>query len=129
LARRRRRPEPTDNAHYREREDVFHGDWHARFFERVRQDIDHVQSVTFSVRTDEFRLARTKQELNDLQGSWSLGKYDRRALDDVINALQRVVADNRLRPRDRDMLTDDLNRLREFRDLEGGASSPTQFDV
>lgn len=34
---------------------------------------------------------------------------------DVIDALSRVVRDNRLPPRDRDVLSDDLNRMREFR--------------
>ncbi len=108
------------DAYYREREDAFRGgDWHARFFERVRRDIEHTESGTFPISGDEYRLARTKQELNELQNSWASGNYDRRALDDVIGAMQRVVADNRLNPRDRDVLNDDLNRLREFRDRNG----------
>jgi hypothetical protein len=44
------------------------------------------------------------------------GQYDQPELDEVIAALQRVVADNRLTPRDRDILTDDLNRMREYRE-------------
>ena len=42
------------------------------------------------------------------------GRYDRRQLDDVVKALSQVVADNRLMPRDRDVLNDDLKRLRDF---------------
>jgi hypothetical protein len=90
--------------------------WTNRLFERVRQDIDHVQSATPIFSGDQFRLSRTKQELNELQNGAASGRFDDRDLDDVINALQRVVADNRLSGRDREMLSDDLNRLREYRE-------------
>lgn len=107
------------DAFYRDRDDVYRGDWHGRFFERVRMDLEHVQSVTFPIGGDQYRLARTKQELNELQSSWTNGSYNRRSLDDVINAMTRVLADNRLSGRDRDVLGDDLNRLRDFRDRRG----------
>ncbi len=110
---------PDREDYYRQRDEAFHGDWHARFFERVRQDLDHIQAATFPIGGDQYRLQRTKQELNELQSSWASGNYDRRSLDDVIGAMTRVLADNRLRPRDRDVLNDDLNRLREFRDRNG----------
>ena len=42
--------------------------------------------------------------------------YDERDLDDVIGVLARVVSDNRMAPRDRDILTDDLSRLRDYRE-------------
>ena len=90
--------------------------WTNRLFERIRQDIDHVQSGTPIFSGDQFRLSRTKQELNELQNNAAGGRFDDRDLDDVINALQRVVADNRLFGRDREMLSDDLNRLREYRE-------------
>jgi hypothetical protein len=44
------------------------------------------------------------------------GRYDERQLDEVMGALRAVVQENRLQGRDRDVLSDDLNRLREFRD-------------
>jgi hypothetical protein len=44
------------------------------------------------------------------------GRYDERELDDVMKAMRRVVNDNRLAPRDRDLLSDDLNKLRDFRE-------------
>jgi hypothetical protein len=65
---------------------------------------------------DQFRLARTKQELNELQSSAASGRFDAKDLDDAINALQRLVADNRLSDRDRAMLNDDINRMREYRE-------------
>ena len=102
--------------YHQDREDWFRREnWRDRFFERVREDIDHVQSVTFPFSNDQYRLARTKEELNELQGGMASGRYNERDLDDVIAALARVVQDNRLGYRDREILTDDLNRLREFR--------------
>ncbi len=110
----RDRREP--DAYYREREQWFRGrDWQRNFFDRVRGDIDYVQSVTFPRGGDEFRLERVKQELNELQSKLAAGRYDERELDDVIGAMQKVLMDNRLARRDRDVLSDDLNRMRDFR--------------
>jgi uncharacterized protein YfkK (UPF0435 family) len=64
-------------------------------------------------------LARVVQQLDELQGKLAARRYDQRELDDVIDAMQRVVRDNRLSPRDRDALTDDLSRMREFRSRRG----------
>jgi hypothetical protein len=99
------------------REDRGEGYWAGHLFDRVRADIDHIQAMTPVFSTDEFRLARAKQELSELQRSAAAGKFDGdRDLDDVISALQRVVSDNRMPARDRDLLSDDLNRLREFKE-------------
>jgi hypothetical protein len=106
-----------DDAFYRDRDDAFRGNnWRGRLFARIREDLDHAQRTTFPVGRDEFRIVRVLEQLNELQDMQSRGRYDRRELDDVIESMRRVVADNRLRPRDRDMLNDDLNRLQDFRD-------------
>lgn len=98
-------------------EDRGEGYWAGHLFDRVRADLDHVQAGTPVFSGDEFRLAKAKQELSELQRSAAGGRFDQeRDLDDVISALQRVVSDNRMPPRDRDMLNDDLNRLRDFKE-------------
>lgn len=94
--------------------------WHGRLFERVRDDLDHVQSVTSKFSPDEYRLVRVKQELNELQDKYAAHEYAGRELDDVIGAMQRVVSDNHLSGRDRDILRDDLDHLRQFRDHHEG---------
>jgi hypothetical protein len=110
-------PPPAPDSWRRDRDEWFRRDnWRDRLFDRVREDIEHVQSVTFPVGGDQYRLARTKQELNELQSQMASGRWDRRELDDVIGALTRVLEDNRLRRDDREILSDDLNRLRELRD-------------
>jgi hypothetical protein len=90
-------------------------EWRRRIFERVRQDLEHVQSETFPVGGDQYRLGQARRELDELQNKLVAGRYDERELDDVIRALRNVVRDNRLAPRDRDVLSDDLDRLRDFR--------------
>ncbi len=85
-----------------------------RFFDRIRQDVEHVRASAFSG-GDEHRLSKTIHELDELQNKLARGRYDQGELDDVIEALDRVVRDNRLTRRDRDLLADDLDRLRDFR--------------
>lgn len=105
-----------DDAYHRDRDEWFRGpDWRQRFFSRIREDVEHVQSKAFPFGSDQYRLARTRQELDEMQDKLAAGRYDQRELDEVIGALSQVVRDNRLSYQDRDVLTDDLNRLREFR--------------
>jgi len=85
-----------------------------RLFERVRLDLDHVQTAAFAG-ADEYRIVRTKEQVGELQGKLAEGRYDQPELDEVIAGLERVVADNRLTARDYDMLNDDLNRVRDYR--------------
>jgi hypothetical protein len=92
------------------------GYWRGRLFDRVREDINQVQGRTPVFSSDEFRLTRAKEQLNQLQKDAATGHFVDRDLDEVIGTLQRVVADNRMPERDRAMLTDDLNRLREVRE-------------
>jgi len=105
-----------EDSWHQERDSYYRGDsWRARFFERVRQDLDHVQGVAFSG-ADKDRIVETEHQLDDLQRKMAEGRYDGPELDETIGALGSVVADNRLSRRDRDMLTDDLNRMRDYRE-------------
>jgi len=105
-----------DDSYHRDRDDYYRGDqWRARMFDRIRDDLNHVQTTWFSGGGDQYRLDRAKQELNELQTSMAEHRYNERALDDVVAAMQRVVSDNRLSDRDRSILNDDLARLRQFR--------------
>jgi len=115
------RPRDGDRARdsdsfYRDREDFYRGrDWRGQLFARVRQDLDYVSRSSFRG-DDRYRLDGTYRQLDDLQRDYASGRWDRRALSEVIQSLERVVDDNRLALRDRDLLRDDLGRLRELRD-------------
>jgi hypothetical protein len=118
----------TASAQDRDRDrdgDSYHGDrdarfhqehWRGQMFQRVREDVEHVRAVTWPQGGDDYRLDRTMQELNELQGKLSNHVYDERELDEVIDALGRVASYNRMAPRDRDILNDDISRLREYRE-------------
>ena len=84
-------------------------------FDRVRDDLNRVQSDSFSGGGDQYRIARTKEELGELQGKLVENRYDQPELDNVIAGLQRVIDSNRLTSRDRDVLTNDITRLRDYR--------------
>jgi hypothetical protein len=101
---------------YQQREDRYRAEhWKAHMFAEIRTDLDHVQSTAFSGH-DEHRIVRTKQDLDDLQSALAAGRYEEPKLDEVIGSLQRVVEDNRMSKRDRDMLNDDLERLHNYRE-------------
>ena len=105
------------DAYHSDRDARFHGDhWRGQLFDRVRDDVEHVRSVTWPDGGDNYRLDRTVQELNELQGKLANRVYDERELDEVIGALGRVASYNRMSPRDRDVLNDDIARLREYRE-------------
>ena len=110
-----------DDRWYQERESFYHGQqWKARMFERVRQDLDQVQAKTFPGGRDDFHIARTKEQLNELQEKLAAGRYDQPELDNVISGLERVASSDRLSSRDHDILSDDLNRLRDYREHHEG---------
>lgn len=107
---------PDQDDWHHDRDSYYRGEgWRMHLFARVRQDLDHVQSAAFSG-GDEFRIARTKEDLNELQRNLEAGRYEEHRLDETIASLRTIMADNRLTPRDRDMLSEDLNHLREYRE-------------
>jgi hypothetical protein len=114
------RDQRDQDVYHRDREQWFgNGNWQGHLFARVKEDLSHIQSVTFPFSGDQYRLSRTLQQLDLLQSKLSAGRYDQQALDEVIGALQQVAQDNRLSPRDRSALGDDVNRLRDFRARHG----------
>lgn len=116
-AQDRDRDRDHDDSYYSRRDAFFHEEhWRARLFDRVRDDLDRVQTSTFPASRDEFRIVRTKEELGQLQQDLAAHRYEEAKLDDVIGGIQRIVDSNRLHPQDRDMLADDLSRLRDFRE-------------
>jgi hypothetical protein len=101
---------------YREREERFRGEqWRAHLFIHVRTDVEHVWSGRASDKERE-RLTRTEEELSKMQADLDHGRWDNGVLNDVIDSIQKSSTDNRLPPRDREVMADDLHRLHEFQD-------------
>jgi hypothetical protein len=87
--------------------------WRSQVFLMIRSDLDRVQAQRASDK-ERTRLATTKQELTDLQTKLNRGVWDNGHVNDVIDSLEKSANDDRLSQRDRAMLADDRNRLKDF---------------
>ena len=101
---------------YQQRAERFRGEqWRPHLFLNVRTDLEHVWSGKAADRERE-RLQKTGEELTKMQADLDQGRWDNGILNDVIDSIQKSSNDQRLAPRDRDVLADDLKRLKEFQD-------------
>ena len=102
---------------YHEREERFRGEeWRAHVFLHVRSDLEHVWSANRASDRERARLDRTKGELTKMQADLDGGRFDNGLLNDVIDSLRKSSNDERLSPRDRDVLADDVVRLKDYQD-------------
>jgi hypothetical protein len=101
---------------YHQRDERFRGqEWRRHLFLHVRTDLEHVWSGRAADRERD-RLGRTQQELTKMQADLDQGRWDNGLLNDVIDSLRKSANDDRLAPRDRNILADDVRRLKEFQD-------------
>ena len=99
---------------YHDRDARFRGEgWRAHVFTEVRSDLEHVRSSRAADR-EKTRLQKTEQELTKMQADLDHGRWDNGILNDAIDSISKSANDDKLNPRDRDELADDVNRLKEF---------------
>lgn len=102
---------------YHEREERYRGErWRRHVFLEVRTDLDHVWSAFRARERERRRLERTKEELTRMQADLDQGRFDNGLLNDVIDSLRKSSNDDRLAPRDREVLADDVVRLKDYQD-------------
>ncbi len=100
---------------YRDRSSRFQGDaWRAQVFAGVRADLDHIYTVGAASDKEKHRMEKTKEELTALQAKLDQGVFDNGTLNDVIDSLRKSANDNRLGPRDREVISDDAARLHDY---------------
>lgn len=100
---------------YHQREERYRGErWRAQVFTQVRSDLDHIWSANRASDRERARLDKTKEELTQLQEDLDHGRWDNGILNDVIDSISKSANDDRLSPRDRDVLRDDVVRLKEY---------------
>ena len=100
---------------YHDRDARFQGEqWRSQLFTEVRSDLDHVWSARGASDKENMRLERTKQELTELQAKLDHGQIDNGTLNDVIDSIHKSSNDDRLAPRDRSVLADDVTRLKDY---------------
>ncbi len=99
---------------YHDRDERFRGEqWRPRIFMHVKSDLEHVWSGR-AAEKERRRLVRTEEELSKMQADLDHGRWDNGILNDVIDSIQKSANDERLAPRDREVLADDLVRLKDF---------------
>ncbi len=100
---------------YHDRDARYRGDqWHSTVFADVRSDLDHIRSARRASDKERRRLERTREELTDLQEKLDHGVFDNGHVNDVIDSLNKSAGDDRLSRRDRDVLADDLSRIKDY---------------
>jgi hypothetical protein len=100
---------------YHDRDARFQGQqWRQQVFTEVRSDLDHIWSARGASEKENTRLDKTKEELTVLQGKLDQGRFDNGTLNDVIDSLRKSANDERLSPRDRTVLADDVSRLKDY---------------
>jgi len=100
---------------YHDRDERYRGEqWRPHVFSHIREDLDHIWSARNASEKEKARLDRTKEELAKMQADLDQGRFDNGLLNDVIDSLRKSANDQRLSPRDRDVLNDDVNRLHDY---------------
>jgi hypothetical protein len=100
---------------YHQREARFAGtQWRPQLFMQVRTDLEHIGSAQGASEKENNRLTNTKEELTKMQADLDRNRYDNGILNDVIDSMKKSADDERLSPRDRAVLSDDLAKLHEY---------------
>ena len=100
---------------YQERTGRFHGEeWRPHIFDYVRTDLEHVWSAYQAKDRERVRLDKTKEELYKMQVDLDQGRFDNGLLNDVIDSLRKSSNDDALAGRDKEVLADDVVRLKDF---------------
>lgn len=94
-------------------------------FDHARMDLDRASAYPYASKGDRKRFDEARGKLYDFQIRFDRGNYDKHFLDGVIDRMQHVVESNSLDPRDRGALSDDLRRLRDYREFR--AHHPREF--
>ena len=84
-------------------------------FASVRSDLDRAENNMPEYAGSRYQLDRVRGELSELQRQWDETAYEPSQADHVIRALEKALSSTDLLQHDRDSLSDDLNRMRDFR--------------
>jgi hypothetical protein len=86
-------------------------------FDKARMDLDRASTYPYASPADRKRFDEARGKLYDFAIRFDRGRYDKHELGGAIDRLQHVVESNSLDPRDRGALSDDLRRMRDYREF------------
>ena len=84
--------------------------------DRVHADLNQAYGVRHFSDSDRDRLNHSEKELRDFAQKWQAGHFDKGQLDGAVESIQHVLDNNKIRPGERDVLSDDVAQLRLMRD-------------
>ena len=87
---------------------------------RVMSDLSQAASHAYLDGHERKHFVEVAGNLQDFQARWSRGKFDTGKLDNAIHNLEHLAQADRVRGRDREILSRDLYDLRQFRATRGG---------
>lgn len=87
--------------------------------DQVQADLSRAASNSYTDNHERAHFDQAQQSLQDFQVRWARGRFDKGPLDRAVTSLQHLVNSNQLNGRDRSILADDLNALRQFRSSGG----------
>jgi hypothetical protein len=86
-------------------------------FDKARMDLDRASAYPYASRADRKRFDDARSKLFDFESRFDQGRYDKHELNEAIDRIDHVVNSNSLDPRDRGALSDDLRRMRDYREF------------
>jgi hypothetical protein len=86
-------------------------------FDKARMDLDRAGAYPYASRADRKRFDEARGKLFDFESRFDQGRYEKHELDEAIGRIRHVVESNSLDPRDRGALSDDLRRMRDYREF------------
>jgi hypothetical protein len=86
-------------------------------FDKTRMDLDRASAYPYASQADRKRFDEARGRLYDFAIRFDQGRYDKHELDGAIDRIRHVVDSNSLDPRDRGALSDDLRRMRDYREF------------
>jgi hypothetical protein len=84
-------------------------------FDRARMDLDRASAYPYASKGDRKRFDEARSRLFDFESRFDQGRYEKHYLDEAIDRLQHVVSSNSLDPGSRGALSEDLRRMRDYR--------------
>jgi hypothetical protein len=79
-------------------------------FDKLTGDLYQAQTDVYPLRNTSLFVS-TNNQLRQLEQSWDQGHYFSREMESTISAIQMILTNNHLMPRDRDPLSTDLSQL------------------
>ena len=86
-------------------------------FDKARMDLDRASGYPYASSADRKRFDEARGKLFDFESRFDQGRYDKHELNGAIDRIEHVVNSNSLDPRDRGALSDDLRRMRDYREF------------